>query len=155
MKFKGSTRTTRQPRIQGFTLTEVIMASAILSICAAGIMVAFASGFRIVGMTQENQRATQVLIEVTEIVRLYSWNQLHTPGFVPSQFTEYYDPSTKSGVVYTGSIAIASAPNEIPASYRDNLKYLTVTIDWSTAGIPRTRSMTTVIAKDGVQNYVY
>ncbi len=131
------------------------MASTILSICAAGIMMAFASGFRIVAMTQENQRATQVLIEATEIVRLYSWDQLHTPGFVPTNFTEYYDPSTRGGVIYTGTIAIASAPTEMPASYRGNINFLTVTLNWSTAGVPRHRSLTTMIAKDGVQNYVY
>ena len=129
MKLTGRTRTSRQGGAQAFTLTEVIMASTILSICAAGIMAAFASGFHIVGMTQENQRATQVLVEATEIVRLYSWDQLHTPGFVPTKFTEYYVPSDKGGVDYTGSIPIASAPSEMPASYRDNVKFLTVTID--------------------------
>lgn len=155
MKFTGRTRTIEKRSTQGFTLTEVIMASTILSICAAGIMAAFANGFQIVRMTQENQRATQVLIEATEIVRLYSWDQLHTPGFVPTNFTEYYDPSTQSGVVYTGNITIASAPVDMPASYRDNVNFLTVTIDWITDGIPRSRSLTTVIARDGVQNYVY
>lgn len=131
------------------------MASAILSVCAAGIMAAFASGFRIVAMTQDNQRATQVLIEASEIVRLYSWDQLLTPGFVPSKFTEYYHAETQSGVVYSGSIAISPAPNDVPASYRDNIRYLTVTLDWDTSGVSRSRSLTTVIAKDGVQNYVY
>jgi prepilin-type N-terminal cleavage/methylation domain-containing protein len=155
MKFPGRIGRTNRRSQEGFTLPEVIMASTILSICAAGIMAAFASGFRIVAMTQENQRATQVLIEATEIVRLYSWDQIHTPGFVPTNFTEYYDPSTQSGVVYTGSIAIASAPLEMPASYRDNLRLLTVTLDWATGDVPRRRSLTTMIAKDGVQNYVY
>lgn len=118
-------------------------------------MTAFASGFRIVAMTQENQRATQVLIEATEIVRLYSWDQLHTPGFVPTTFEEYYDPSNQSGVVYTGTITFSPAPEETPASYRDNLQLLTITLNWTTAGVDRERTLTTMIAKDGVQNYVY
>ena len=155
MKFSGRICRKLHRSTAGFTLPEVIMASSILSICAAGIMGAFASGFRIVAMTQENQRATQVLIEATEIVRLYSWDQLHTPGFVPTTFTEYYDPSTQGGVIYTGAITIASAPVDMPASYRSNINFLTVTLSWNTAGVPRQRSLTTMIAKDGVQNYVY
>lgn len=155
MKFIGRTNKSGTRLLGGFTLPEVIMSSTILSICAAGIMASFASGFRMVAMTQENQRATQVLIESTEIVRLYSWDQLHTPGFVPTNFTEYYNPREKSGVIYTGTVAIATAPAEMPASYRDNVKLLTVTLDWVTQGIPRHRSLTTLIAKDGVQNYVY
>jgi hypothetical protein len=118
-------------------------------------MAAFASGFQIVAMTRENQRATQVLIEATEIVRLYSWDQLHTPGFVPTNFVEYYNPGSRSGVIYTGTVSIASAPDEMPASYRDNIQLLTVTLDWATDDVPRHRSLTTLIAKDGVQNYVY
>lgn len=131
------------------------MASTILSICAAGIMAAFANGFRIVAMTQENQRATQVLLEASEIIRLYSWDQLHTPGFVPNTFKEYYDPSSKSGVVYTGTIDIKPAPVTMPASYRDNIKFVTVTLNWKTGDVSRERAVTTMIARDGVQNYVY
>jgi prepilin-type N-terminal cleavage/methylation domain-containing protein len=155
MKFKGRIHKAHTRAAQGFTLPEVIMASTILSICAAGIMAAFASGFQIVAMTRENQRATQILIEATEIVRLYSWDQLHTPGFVPTNFTEYYNPSTQSGVIYTGTVSIASAPTEMPASYRDNIELMTITLEWATQGVGRQRSLTTLIAKDGVQNYVY
>ena len=39
--------------------------------------------------------------------------------------------------------------------YREMLLDGTVTLDWTTRGIPRTRSLTTYIARDGIQNYVY
>lgn len=155
MKFTGRTRTHQERSTEGFTLPEVMIASTILAICAAGLMLAFASGFKTVALTQDNQRATQVLVEATEIVRLYSWDQLHTPGFMPTNFTEYYDPSSHSGTVYTGTLALATAPADIPASYRDNIKMLTVTLNWATDGLQRERSLTTMIARDGVQNYVY
>ena len=36
-----------------------------------------------------------------------------------------------------------------------DLRELTVTLNWNTRGIPHTRSITTYIAKDGIQNYVF
>jgi prepilin-type N-terminal cleavage/methylation domain-containing protein len=155
MKFTRRTKAHQRRSTEGFTLAEVMMASTVLAICAAGLMLAFASGFRTVALIQDNQRATQVLVEATEIVRLYSWDQIHTPGFVPTNFIEYYNPSSQSGTIYTGTLSVVSAPTEIPASYRDNIKLLTVTLNWDTEGIQRERSLTTMIAKDGVQNYVY
>lgn len=131
------------------------MASVILSICAAGIMTAFGTGFRMIAMMRENQRATQVMIEATEIVRLYSWAQLNTPGFVPTNFTDYYNPHEQSGAIYSGTLELTDAPAGIPASYRANMALLTVSLDWTTEGVARSRSMTTMVAKDGVQNYVY
>jgi len=138
-----------------FTLAEVMMASAILSVCAGAVMAAFATGFRTVALMRENQRATQILIEATEIIRLYSWDPLNTPGFVPATFTERYDPHGQKGVVYRGSVIVTNAPADLPASYQSKMRQVIVTLDWTTAGIPRHRELTTLIAKDGLQNYVY
>jgi hypothetical protein len=35
------------------------------------------------------------------------------------------------------------------------MRQLTLTLNWATKGLPRTRSVTTFISKDGLQNYVY
>ena len=35
------------------------------------------------------------------------------------------------------------------------MKQLTLTLNWTNQNIPSTRSLTTFIAQDGIQNYVY
>jgi len=137
------------------TLTEAVAAVAILAICAAGLMGALANGFRTMQLTRENQRATQILMEETEMIRLYTWDQVNTPGFIPTYFTSAYDNQSPDGggLYYTGRVTIASVP--FSSSYAANLRQLTLTLTWSSKKLPRTRTCTTLVAKDGLQNYVY
>jgi len=137
------------------TLTEVVAAVAIVAISAAGLMGALANGFFSIQMTRENQRATQILIERTEMARLYNWDQINTPGFVLTNFIASYDPQSANGggLSYTGSVAVASFP--FSANYATNLRQLTVTLKWETKGINRTRTLTTLLGRDGLQNYIY
>ena len=78
-------------------------------------------------------------------------------GFVPATFTEVYDPqgvsSGNQGITYNGKVAVTSCP--LGTSYSSKLRQLTVTLNWTTRDIPHTRTLTTYIAKDGLQNYVY
>lgn len=140
----------------GMTLVDVIMAVAILGIMMGGVLGAFRYGFFSLGMVRENQRATQIIMEKMETIRLYSWDQINSNGFVPPTFTDYYDPNAVSGsrgATYNGTATIGDCP--IGTSYATNMRRLTVTLNWNTRDIPRTRSLTTYIAKDGIQNYVY
>jgi hypothetical protein len=41
------------------------------------------------------------------------------------------------------------------ATYSTNLKKITVTLQWTTGSVPRTRMMSTYVGKHGAQNYVY
>jgi len=147
----------RKRRERGTTLPEVLIASAILAISIAGIMTAVFSGFFVVGRVRENQRATQVILEKLETLRLYSWNQVNTSGFIPTTFSEPYDPQAPKGargIIYEGTIAIEPFPHT--ATYKDKMRQVTVTLRWTSDGnLERTRSFVTYIAKDGVQNYVY
>ena len=150
---QGSSRKRRLVQA-AYTLTEVVVSTAILGTCAGSFMAGFGSGFFTIELTRENQRATQILIEKTETIRLYSWDQINTPGFIPTEFTEQYDHRNNGGITYTGRVAIADSPLD-GASYKSDVRQLTVTLAWSTKGVPRERSITTFIAKDGLQNYVY
>ena len=152
MKLRCSPNTSR-----GHTLIEAIIAMAVLGITAAGIIGTFNSGFLIMGMVRENQRATQAMLEKLETIRLYSWSQVTSNGFIPSTFTDYYDPqavSSARGAVYNGTLAISNFP--YATSYSNNMRQLTVTLSWQGAGnVGRQRRLTTFIARDGMQNYVY
>ena len=140
----------------GMTLVDIVMAVAILGIMASGIFGSFRYGIFTLQLVRENQRATQIILEKVETIRLYSWDQVNSNGFVPVTFTDVYDPRASGsgqGLTYSGTVTIANCP--LASSYASDMKQLTVTLNWSTRDIPHTRSITTYIAKDGIQNYVF
>ncbi len=138
-------------------LMEVVMATGIIALMAAALIGAFNYGFLIMKLVRENQRATQILIEKVETIRLYSWTQVNSPGFIPSYFSDYFDPQSAQGakgVRYTGFISIGDVP--FTTAYTTNMKQINITLRWSSSDkINHTRTATTFIAKDGIQNYVY
>jgi type II secretory pathway pseudopilin PulG len=139
------------------TLVDIVMAVAVLGIMASGIFGSFRYGFFTLQLVRENQRATQILLEKVETLRLYNWDQVtSTNGFIPSTFTDVYDPQAASGnqgATYNGTLTVA--PSSLSSSYAANLREFTLTLGWNTRGIPHTRSLKTYVAKDGIQNYVY
>jgi len=144
----------RLRRSAAFTLVEATIGMAVMGTCVAALFSGFLSGFFTMQLARENQRATQIMLEKVETLRLYSWDQINTPGFIPPAFTNYYDPqSTNQGLAYTGAMEVASPP--IASSYSNDLKLVTVTLNWQTGTLPRTRSFTTLVARNGLQSYIY
>lgn len=141
----------------GATLAEVVIATAVLAISVAGIVGAIFTGFFAMDRTRENQRATQIILEKLETIRLYNWSQVTTPDFIPTSFSERFDPQASQGsqgITYSGTFAIEPFPYN--TSYQDKMRQVTVTLSWTSKNkLQRSRSFTTYIAKDGVQNYVY
>lgn len=137
-------------------MAEVLCAVTVLAICMAGLMGALANGFFNMRMTRENQRATQILMEQAEMIRLCKWDQVTNSGFIPTSFTAVYDPQAYGagqGVTYTGAVAIASVP--FTANYSGSMRQITLTLNWATKSVNRSRTLITYVAKDGLQNYVY
>ena len=139
------------------TLIEVIIATVILAIAGAGIVGSINYGMFMMQLARENARATQVMVEKLESIRLYNWSEVISNGFVPTSFTDVYDPqapTNQQGAVYNGTMTVDSIP--FSATYGTNMRKFTVTLQWTTAGrIAHTRSLTTYVARDGIQNYVY
>ncbi len=125
--------------------------------CAAllTLLTGITTGFFSMRMARENLRATQIILEKVETIRLYSWDQINTAGFIPATFTQVYDPTrtNATGLTYNGTMTITTPP--ISNSYKDDLRMLTVNLSWTTGSIPRTRQFSTFIARDGLQNYTY
>lgn len=140
----------------GTTLAEVTVSVAILAIMAAGIIGSFNYGFFVMGLARENQRATQILLKKTETIRLYNWDQV-LGGDVQQPFTEYYDPqsSTNKGILFSGTVDLVAFPFTAP--YSTNMRQVNITLTWTNANsrIVRHRSLSTVMARYGMQNYVY
>ena len=128
----------------------------VIGASAVALFSGFASGFFTMQMARENLRATQIMLEKTETVHLYTWEQLNTAGFVLTNFTAAYDPSSMNGsqgVIYQGQMIIAPCP--IQTTFSNDMRMVTVTLNWSTGSLNRSRSFTTFIARHGVQNYIY
>ena len=146
----------KRSRAGGFSLVEVTVGMAVIGTTAIALFSGFTSGFFTMQMARENLRATQIMLEKTETLRLYSWDQINTAGFIPPTFTAPYDPNTtngNTGIVYAGSMTIT--PCGIPTSFSNDMRTVTVTLDWKTGSLNRTRTFTTYIARNGLQNYIY
>jgi hypothetical protein len=138
-----------------FTLMEVMMAALVVGVVFFTVYAGFTFGFAVVEVNRENVRATQILQEKMEMVRLYSWDQV-TNSWIPASFTDYFDPTggaTNGGMTYTGVVTVASAP--ITESYASDIRMITVQLNWTSGGATRNRSMTTFVSHYGLQNYIY
>src|SRR5262249_17210584 len=127
---------------------------AVMGTSAIALFSGFTSGFFTMQMARENLRATQIMLEKTETLRLYSWDQINTTNFVPPTFTAPYDPnSTNSGIVYNGTMTIGPCP--LVTTYKDDMRQVMVGLIWRTGSLNRSRTFTTYIARNGLQNYIY
>jgi hypothetical protein len=142
-----------------FTLAEVATGVAVIGILLLSFYTLVANGFNLVRMNRENLRASQILINRIEGLRLYTWTQLVSNHLAPTNFTEFYYPlgeTNARGTVYWGTMTLSNPVLDPPASYATNrMRNVTLTLQWSTGGLQHTRSMSTLVAEYGIQNYIY
>ena len=48
-----------------------------------------------------------------------------------------------------------TTPSSMTESYKTNLKLITVTVNWTSGNVPRSRQMTSLVSKYGLQTYIY
>jgi len=171
-KNRVKVRTSKYCGTIAFSLIEVVFSMALVSVLFVSLYAGIASGFGLVNLARENLRANQIIVEKMETIRLYSWNQINTPGFIPTSFTANFFPSVitnlvdsgstivtnittlaNGGITYYGTVSITDPP--VSSNYVSVMKQFTVTLNWTNSGIPRIRTLTTLVAQNGMQNYVY
>jgi prepilin-type N-terminal cleavage/methylation domain-containing protein len=153
---KTLTQTIKTRSIAAFSMLEVLVGMSILGVMFVALYSGFSSGFAVVQLSRENLRGTQILQEKMETIRLYTWEQINTSGFIPLTFVEpFYASSTQAlaGLLYTGKVTVASAP--LAETYSNDVKMVTMEVRWLSAGVLRKREMTTFISHYGLQNYIY
>lgn len=132
-------KTTRRVRkhcraTAGHSLPEAIVAVSLVGMMLISLYAGFSTGFRLVRCARENLRATEILTQQTELLRLCNWSQLHDKKYLRRTFTERFDPSGSSddtrGTVYYGTVELTS-PGDFPAAYRDNLSLVTISLTWT------------------------
>jgi prepilin-type N-terminal cleavage/methylation domain-containing protein len=140
---------------RAFTILEVVFAMVLLAMLVTAVYGAISSGMTTVRLSRENLRATQILLEKMEALRLYNWDQLNG-GYLAPKFVVNYDvtaTNNSSGVLYYGTVEIA--PAKTGTSYEDEMRLVTVRLDWKTGHIARHRELNTYVCRSGLQNYIY
>ena len=155
MKIKISIASRIRKKLAGFSIVEAMIGMGIMGTVAGALMSGFTTGFFTMRMARENLRATQIMLEKMETIRLYSWTQVTNGTFVPPTFTNWYDPQTlnNKGTPYYGEMIITNAP--ITSTYSNSMKLVTVRIKWKTGNLSRQREFNSYISRYGLQDYVY
>jgi uncharacterized protein (TIGR02598 family) len=138
----------------GFSIVEGTVAMGIIGVLFVALLAGFTSGFSVIRLARENVRATQILQEKMETVRLFNWDQINTAGFIPTSFTNSFDPTNSSkGVIYRGTVTITNAP--LTEIYTNKIRQVIVDLNWTSGTVNRSRRMTTLVSRNGLQNYIY
>lgn len=148
---------------QAYTLVEVLMSVGILAIMVTLLYAGFISGFGSITTTREELRASQIMTQKLEAIRLLTWSQLSN---CPTSFQEYYNPpgitNNTAGTLFSGTLSPIGSATNIPnsVSYKANLHLITVTVTWTNnvnQGVPiaHSRQMQTLSAYDGLYNYIF
>jgi len=141
---------------RGHNIPEVMVAVGVLGILLVSLYAGITTGFAVLRVARENLRATQILEEKMEVIRLIKWDDVK-PGFIPTTFTAPFDatsPTNGSGAfAYEGTVLVTNAP--VSGSYADKLRMIQIDLTWQSGNVTRHRQMTTYVSKYGLQNYIY
>ncbi|HWX19835.1 MAG TPA: hypothetical protein VN578_08005 [Candidatus Binatia bacterium] len=145
-----------------YTIAEVVVAVLVLTTVMIGIYGGFSYGFSTVQTAREDLRATQILVQKTEAVRVCNWSDLWSN--CPINFKERYDPigvaSNAGGVTYYGTLALCT-PTNIPdtAAYKTNVTLVNIKLTWTNYNgskvLAHNREMQTQVARYGLQGYIW
>ncbi|MEO5803885.1 MAG: hypothetical protein ABIR24_10170 [Verrucomicrobiota bacterium] len=141
-----------------FAMIDVVVAMGVLGIVLLSLFASFTFGFGVIQLSREDLRATQILQEKMEVIRLYKWSNLTTPGYVRTNFNE---PLVTNGPIFfngtitiTTNLSFAALPD-----YKANLREVIVSLTWTnvlrgTNRTLRTRETRTFVSHYGLQNYL-
>lgn len=158
MKISRTTHHDSRVALCAFTMAEVLVALLVVSIVVVSLYTGVSSGFSLVKLSREDLRATQIMLQRLEALRLYTWSQLTNASyFSTNTFTAFYDPAGQSsgsgGAVYTVSTVVTT--NTPSATYGPDMRRITVQVSWPSGQVNRRREMSTYAARYGMQNYVF
>jgi prepilin-type N-terminal cleavage/methylation domain-containing protein len=152
MEIKSKRAADRQ---HAFTLMEVMLAVVIVGVEFVSLYVAISQGFAVVQSARENLRATQIMQEQVEVMRVLDWGKITTTPS-PWSFNASFYPSngTNSGITYSGSIAVTDAP--VPSAYAADMRLVVVSLSWTNGAnsrLLRNRELRTLVSRYGMHNY--
>ncbi len=142
------------------TLVEIVTGVALLALMGTALFGGMSMSVSQTRLSREELRATQIMVERMEGIRLFNWNQLlYSNSLCPSTFTTSFyplgDSTGNTGITYYGTVVITNV-NFTPApSYSANMRAIIVGVTWTNLGAPHSRSMMTYQTQYGMQNYIF
>jgi len=116
-----------------------------------------------VRIARENLRATQIMAEKMEVIRLLSWEQITEDNILPTTFTASYvsggpvarnGTNTSGGPTYYGRITIVPPlETQLLGTYTNDLRIVNVKVYWTNQGLPHFRQISSYVSRYGMQNY--
>ena len=150
----------RRIRKKAFFLLEATIGMALLGLVFMAMYSGLVTTTFSVQLSRENLRATQLMAEKLDTIRLYGWKKIvEDPFYVRwNDVPVYPDDPSKAGNdatprVFRGEIVVEAAP--ITEAYAVDMRMITVRVMWATGKLNRTRSMSTMVSKYGLYKYVY
>jgi len=137
-----------------FSLVEVMFAVGIVGVVFVSLYAAISQGFAVVQTARENLRATQIMQEQVEILRVLDWAQITTTPS-PLNFTASFYPAggANPGVTYSGTINITNTPATFTGSYLSDMRLAVVSLSWQGGKVTRQRELRTLLSHYGLHNY--
>jgi len=149
----------RKRHQRAFSLVETVVGMVMVGVTCLALYSGMTFGMKTLQGARETERATQIMEEKLDTIRLYSWDQINTSGYISNRFYVPFSPSnalagsSSPGVTYTGMVTIADAA--LSETYSTNLKAITIDLYWPSHPSVRHTQMSTFVAKYGLQCYVY
>lgn len=145
---------------EAFFLLEAVIGMALLGLVFMAMYTGLVTTTFSVQLSRENLRATQIMAEKLDTIRLYGWKKIaEDPYYLRwTAVPVYTDDPSKPGNdatarVFDGEILVENAP--ITEPYAVDMRMVTVKIWWQTGKLKRTRTMSTLVSKNGLFRYVY
>jgi hypothetical protein len=137
---------------------ELMVAMVTIGLVVIALYAGISHAFMTVRLAREDLRATQILVEKMEAIRLYDWDQITAPNFIANNFFVPYDVTLPSGnpsggLTYHGTLTISAVTNSV--SYADDMRKVTVEVKWTSGNLKRQREISTYVCSTGLQNYKY
>jgi hypothetical protein len=138
---------------------EALVAMLVLGLMVAALLSGLGWCTFSVRLAREDLRATQIMVEKMEVIRLLSWDQVTSNNVIPATFTApYYSngaSNSNGGLTYSGTIAIVPANSAQlgGALYSGDIRVVAVQVAWTNQRTPHKRQLTSYISRYGIQNY--
>ena len=141
----------------GFTLAEAMVCVAIGAVLVTALYGGITFSYSTIKLSREDLRATQLLVEQMENLRLTQYTSLgNVTTNVPfgnGSTGNFYKISISTAVPAASDFLVPGASG--PAVYYTNaMLRITATATWTNGNIQRVRSLQTFAAKNGIQSYI-
>jgi hypothetical protein len=152
-------------REAGDSSAKLLVTVTFLAVVVAFLYGAFSVAFRVIHSARENLRATQIVMQKAEALRLFTWSQVcdsnnsRKPLFVEPQ-DSLGAAQNRGGEQYAGYLtAAAPAAGDLANASRSHMRPVTVTLCWTNyhgaQPVVHTRELQTRLARNGTPKYIW